>query len=323
MRKLFVGLLLLAACEKSGEKPSSGDAGAATPSPVAAASDAGAETYGVMIGGPYAVEKVVAAVNPQHRAPYAGPKGTLRGTIRIDGDPPPDTKLKFREDCKESPVTFGKLFRVGLDKALADALVAVTQYADRGFVPAESEAVRVNLQNCVPDKLTYTLTYGQRLDIYNVGSAGTFLPYLDGEKGKAIMIAVPKGPSIKLYANGPSPAHYMLRDDLGSGLAANVFLLNYATHAVTTLDGKYEIRNIPVGKVRVDVMLPVLSKSEGKEIEIVEGNGNTFDLTLHFDAEKDIPKRAGAADADAGAPSAASSSSTKPAGSTAPPKKAP
>jgi hypothetical protein len=322
MRKLFVGLLLLAACDKAGEKPSAADAGAVTPSPVATASDAGAETYGVMIGGPYAVDKVVAAVNHEHKAPYVGPKGTLRGTIRIEGDPPPDTKLKFPANCKESVVTYGKLFRVGLDKALADALVAVTQYADRGFVPAEGEAVRVNLQNCVPDKLTYTLTYGQRLDVYNVGSSGTFLPYLDGEKGKAIMIAVQKGPPIKLYANGPSPAHYMLRDDLGSGLTANVFLLNYATHAVTTLDGKYEIRNIPVGKVRVDVMLPVLSKSDGKEMEIVEGN-NTFDLTLHFDADKDIPKRAGnAGAADAGAPAAASGSA-KPASDSPAPKKLP
>jgi hypothetical protein len=321
MRKLLVGcFLLLAACDtKSEAKPSVAEAGVVTPPPGVAESDAGAETFGVTLGGPYAVDRVVAAVNAEHKKPYVGPKGTLRGTIRIEGDAPPDTKLKFPATCTESSSTFGKLFRVGLDKALADALVAVTQYGDRGFVPAENEAVRVNLQNCVPDKLTYTVTYGQRLDVYNVGSSSTYLPYLDGEKGKAIMVAVPKGPPIKLYANGPSPAHYMLRDDLGSGLAANVFLLNYATHAVTALDGKYEIRNIPVGKVRVDVMLPVLSKSEGKEIEIVEGN-NTFDLTLHFDAEKDIPKRAGAA--DAGAPTAASASG-KPAGTSAPPKKAP
>jgi len=295
---------VLASCDKPSESTPAPSASASAAATAASAGDAStpppADSYGVMLGGPYPVEKVVAGVNPGHKPPYAGPKGTLKGVIRIDGDPPPDTKLKFPIRCKDSPAAYGKIFRVGLDKALADAMVAVTQYADRGFVPATAEAVRITAHDCVPDKLTYTVTFGQRMEFFNVDSAGTYLPYLDGGI-KSIMVAVPKGPAIKLYLSGPSPAHYMLRDDLGSGMVANVFLLNYATHDVTTLDGHYEIKNIPVGKVRVDVLLPVINKSDGKEIDIVEGD-NRFDLTLHFDAAKDMPQRA---PADGGAPDAA------------------
>jgi hypothetical protein len=132
------------------------------------------------------------------------------------------------------------------------------------------------------------------------------------------MIAVPKGPPIKLYTTDRSPAHYMLREQLGSGLVADVFVLNFPTHDVTGLDGRYEIKNIPVGKVRVDAMIPVISKSEGKEFEIVAGD-NTLDITLHFDAAKDLPKSSAAADAGAGD---AGSASAKPSAS-APPRKLP
>jgi hypothetical protein len=170
----------------------------------------------------------------------------------------------------------------------------------------------------VPDRLTYAVTFGQRIDLRNLDSKATYQPYLDGAKLRPVLLAVPKGPAINLYPEGPSPAHYMLRDNIGSGLVANVFLLNYATHDVTGLDGKYEIKNIPVGKVRVDVMLAVIGKSEGKELDIAEGD-NTFDLTLHFDASKDLPKRrtppppaSGSAAAGA-APSPAPSSSSAPA----------
>jgi hypothetical protein len=310
---VFVAMLL-AGCDRDGSltPPPVGSG------PVAAASQSAAApadtTFGVLVAGPYDTDAVVAAVNPDHRPRYTGPKGTLRGTIRVDGDPPPDTKLKFPPRCTGSEAAYGKLFRVGLDHALADVLVAVTKYGERGYVAPADEAVKVLLKDCVPSKLTYTVTFGQRIDVSNGDRDSSYLPYLDGAKSKNIMVSVPHALPIKLYPSGPSPAHYMLRDDVGSGLTANIFLLNYATHDVTGLDGRFEIKNIPVGKVRVDAMLPVIGKSDGKEIEIVEGD-NTFDLTLHFDAAKDLPHRK--TDADAGAPAASG------APSAAPPKKVP
>ena len=69
-------------------------------------------------------------------------------------------------------------------------------------------------------------------------------------------------------------------------------------------------RCIPVGKVRVDVLLPVIGKGEGREIEIKEGD-NTADFTLKFDAKRDMP---------GAAPSASASASAKP---SAPPGKIP
>jgi len=262
--------------------------------------------YGVPIGIPGQVDKIVSAVNPERKAPYAGPKGTLRGTVHIDGDLPPDTNLKFPARCRDSEAMYGKLFRVGLDKALGDAIVAVTGYADRGWVPASSDTYKVSIHNCVPDRRTYLLTYGQRMEVANLDDKDSYSPYLDGLPIKTIMVALPHGEPVKIYPTRGSKVHYMLRDQLESGLVADVFVVNFATHDVTGLDGHYEIKNIPVGKVRVDASLPIIDKTVQKDIEIKEGD-NTLDLTLSYDAEKDDPvkKQAAAAAAAASAKAAA------------------
>ena len=280
-------LAALAGCSKS----------TAAPAPASSA-PLSASAYGIPVGLPTGAEKVVEAVDPLHQPPYSGPKGTLRGTVRIDGDPAPDSDLKFPDRCKDSPATYGKLWRVGLDKALADAMVAVTGYT--GFVPASDEAVKITIHRCVPPLRTYALTYGQRLEVVNLDERDSYLPYLDGTPVRNVMVAIPHGSPVMLYPSVTSPAHYMLRDTLESGLVADVFVLNYATHDVTGLDGHYEIKNIPVGKVKVNALLPVIGKGEGKEIEIKEGD-NTLDFTLHFDAAKDLPKPKAAASASGSA----------------------
>jgi hypothetical protein len=279
---------LLAGCGNKGKQEASPSASAS--SSAAPEGSAGVVAYGVPIGIPVPVEKVVDTVNPKHVPPYAGPKGTLRGTVRVEGDPPPDTGLRFPKRCLDSEATYGKLFRVGLDKGLADALVAVTGYGDRGFVPADDEAYKLTIHRCVPSKRTYAVTFGQRVEVSNIDKLDSYVPFLDGAGAHTVLVAIPQGAPIKLYPIGPAPKHYMLRDQMDSGLVADVFLLAYATHAVTGLDGQYEIKNIPVGEVHVDVLLPVLeNKREGQMVQIKEGD-NTLDLTVHFDAAKDLPK---------------------------------
>ena len=104
------------------------------------------------------------------------------------------------------------------------------------------------------------------------------------------MVAIPGGDAVKYYPQ--EPGHYMLRDQLPKPfLTADVFVLKYATHDVTGLDGQYEIKGIPVGKVRVDAFLPVIDKSSGQHIEIKAGD-NTLDLTLEYKKDKKPSKPA-------------------------------
>jgi hypothetical protein len=285
-RLAILGALALVGCKGSDATPAPAGSASAALAPSASAPTAADVAKRPTPLDPADVAKVV---NPKGEAPYAGPTGTLRGTIRIEGDPPPETGLKFPEGCGEGAATYGKLFRVGQDKALADAMVAVTGYA--GFVPAREEAAKITIHGCAFNRRTLVVTFGQRIEVANLDQTGAYMPYLDGASMLAIMAAIPQGEPIRLYPQ--QPGHYMLRDQLPKEfLVSDVFVLAYPTTAVTGLDGQYEIKGIPVGKVTANAYLPILSKTVEKQLEIKEGE-NTADFTLSYDRAKDLkPKTA-------------------------------
>lgn len=262
----------------------------ALPSPTASsaapATSAKVDTHGIPIGVPFPADAIVKTLNPKGVAPYSGPTGTLKGTIHVTGDAPPSVPgLKIKTKCSEASATYGKLFRVGLEKTLADVLVAVTGY--EGIVPAASDTMKMTIHGCALAKRTIAATYGQRLEISNLDPLESFMPYLDGAPTESILVAVPGGPPVKLYPQ--QPGHYLIRDQLPNPFfTADVFVLAYATHDVTGLDGQYEIKNIPVGPVKVNAFLPVLAhrKAEEKAFDIKAGE-NKLDFTIKFDLKTD------------------------------------
>lgn len=275
----LAGLALLGCGSNSaGDAPASGSANAASTS-----------IPGIVVGIPVDAADVAKVVNPKKEEPYTGPTGTLRGTIRISGDPPPDLAVKFPEaPCRgEAMAVHGKLFRVGQDSALADALVAVTGY--RGYVPAKGEAVKTTIHQCALARRTVVAMFGQRIEVANLDQVDSYMPYLDGAPTSAILVAIPRGDAVKLYP--PQAGHYLLRDQLPNDhMTADVYVLAYGTTDVTGLDGKYEITGIPVGQVEVNAMLPATKKTAKQRMEIKPGD-NTLDLTITFDASKDDPAK--------------------------------
>lgn len=303
--------LSLAACGNNASPDNAGAPSASASAPPAASSPAPApsasvDTHGIPIGVPFPVASIVQTLNPKGVAPYKGPTGTLKGTIHIDGDAPPNVPgLKIPSKCGEASATYGKLFRVGLEKTLADVLVAVTGFD--GIVPAADEAMKITIHGCALAKRTIVATYGQRIEISNLDVGQQYMPYLVGAPTEAILVAVGNGAPVKLYPQ--QPGHYLVSDMLPNPfLTADVFVLAYSTHDVTGLDGQYEIKNIPVGKVKVNAFLPVLARkaAEEKLIEIKPGD-NTLDFTIKFDLKTDMVgvATAGSASPAAGSPSAA------------------
>jgi hypothetical protein len=244
------------------------------------------------VGIPVPAANVGKVVNPNNEEPYKGPTATLRGTVRIKGDPPPNTNHTFPTgSCGEAAATYGKLFRVGLENAAADVLVTVTGY--KGFVPAKEEAKKVTIHGCALSRRTVALTYGQRIEVANIDQIESYMPYLDGAPRRATMVAVPRGVPVKLYPLEGN-AHYMIRDELPKPfLTADVFVLKFATHDVTGLDGQYEIQGIPVGKVDVTAYLPAINDEVSQSFELKEGT-NTLDLEIVYPKKKDDAPDAGA-----------------------------
>ncbi|MEQ9324823.1 MAG: hypothetical protein RIF41_36995, partial [Polyangiaceae bacterium] len=154
----------------------------------------------------------------------------------------------------------------------------------------KTKPVEVTIKNCQYSQRSIALTDTQFLSIRNLDGGTTYIPHLDGARLPATIVAVPKGPAVKIYSRGPG--RYWLRDQMTRPfMMAHVFHFPYSTTDVTGLDGRYAIPGIPVGKAKVNVFLPQTKTmlSESKEIEIKPGD-NVVDLTLSFDAERDTPE---------------------------------
>lgn len=235
-------------------------------------------TSGFVPAIPVAADKVAQVINPKGEQPYKGPAGTLKGVIRVKGDAPPAMDFTFPGGCGEAAATYGKLFRTGQDNTLADVMVAVTGY--EGFVPAREPAKKMTIHGCALAKRTMTVAYGQRIEVSNIDKIESYMPYLDGAPFRAVLVAIPGGDPVKFYPQ--EPGHYLIRDQLPKPfLTADVYVVAYATHDVTGLDGQYEIADIPVGKVKVNAFLPAADLVTAQEIEIKAGE-NTLDMTLEF-----------------------------------------
>ncbi len=286
---LGLGCGLAAGCGSSG---ADGSAAAGSATPTASASAAASARKPVIdpdkpvwVGISTPKEQVLKVLNPKGQEPYAGAKATLRGRIVMKGDPPPETTLTFPPECSEAASVYGRLFRTGKGGELADVLVAVTGYD--AFVPPVYPAVKVDIKACAFTQRTLAVTFGQRIEVSNTDAVTSYMPYLDGSAYKAVMVAVPRGAPLTLAPS--APGQYLMRDAMKRPfMLGDVFVLKFATAAVTQADGRYEIAGLPVGKVRVDALLPVLRKTTGSDLELKEGD-NTLDLELTYDRTKDQP----------------------------------
>lgn len=285
-------LLALGGCSKSGGAAPTGSA-SASPSVFKPAAP-------VASGLPGAADRVSKVVNPENKPAYSGPTGGVRGIVTVSGDQAPVNEKHLRRikgDCPEARETYGRVFREGMMRSLADALVAVTGYS--GYVPAKEPSQLVAARGCAFHTRTVALTFGQALEVVSKDREG-YVPNLLGSQMKAQLLALPGGVPSKLYP--PAVGQYMLTDDIKVFMLADVFVLKYSTHDVTSLDGKYEITGIPVGKARIDALLPITGNSVGKDIEIKAGEVIDVPLEIAFNAQEYAAKLAAGAAASSAAP---------------------
>jgi hypothetical protein len=244
---------------------------------------------------------VSVAVNPLGEKAYAGPVGIVRGRVVAKGDPPPDQPAvvaKAPANCTAGREAYGKLFRVGPEHGLADALVAVTGF--KGYVPERAPAQRVKAKDCFFGTRTLALTYGQTIEVESADQQ-SYIPELLGEHGQPQIVATPGGGTIStVYPT--RTGRYVLIDNLRLFMTAEVIVLKYATHAVTGLDGRFEITGVPVGEVSVNALLPATGGGAQRKVT-VEADKPTEEVVLEvaFDADA-FAKRAADEAADAGAP---------------------
>jgi hypothetical protein len=210
-------------------------------------------------------------VNPNREPAYAGPTGTVRGRVLATGDaalPTPELLAKIPAKCSDAArADYSKLFREGPGRTLADVLVGVTGY--KGYVPERSPAVRVEAKGCTYQTRTLALTYGQRIDVASMDHEA-YVPELIGEHGQPQIIAMPDN-TMASPVYPTRPGRFILIDNLKLFMTAEVWVVKFATHAVTGLDGRFEISGVPVGPVNVNAFLPATTASVQKKVTVEAG----------------------------------------------------
>jgi hypothetical protein len=296
LRPLLLALPFLALACKETPKPSGANPEGADATPVAAPPPSAPAN-----GTPLPAASVAAFVNPEKLPPYAGPTGSVEGTISITGDPSPALPAQDYSKCPEAALTYGKLFREGMPtagggRALADAIVGITGYAGY-YVPERSETRTISVSGCAFEPRVVNMTIGQRLEVANKAK-DMWAPAIEQAQLPALMVAPPNGDAVKLYP--PKPGHMTLIDRMGHPWArSDVWVFMHPLHAVSALDGHYRIDGVPVGKLKVNVRLTAIGQETSKEVEVLAGVVQKVDLTLAYHA----PKDAGApAATDAGPP---------------------
>ncbi len=252
---------------------------------------------------------VSAAVNPKGEAPYSGPTGTISGTVTITGDTAPDMPevlAAIPADCASAKDTYGKLFREGANRGVADVVVGVTGYA--GYVPEDTPAQAADASGCAWSSRTYVLTFGQSLDVRSRDSR-PYVPDLMGANLKAQLVALPRGEAIHLYPE--QPGRYQLTDSMRLFMLANVVVVKFPTHAVTGIDGHFVVPHVPVGKVKLSALLPATMAITEKDVEVHAGELVEVPLTLSFDRKAWNAQGTGAAHAPASATPAAPSAAPR------------
>lgn len=223
-------------------------------------------------------------LNPDNRAPYAGAVGTVKGRVTVTGDAPPPHPVAGKLPvgrCFAAHETYGKLFRIGAQGALADVLVAVTEY--QGYLPPATDTVRVVAKDCAFQARTIALRLGQTLVVDNHGP-GAVTPDLSGVKSSALLIAMPGGDGVPLRAD--RPGLYQLVDRSNDFATADVYVLSYPTTDVTGLDGNFQIEGVPIGEVKVSALLPSTGQTLEQRVQVQANRASELTFQFEFDLEQ-------------------------------------
>jgi hypothetical protein len=222
------------------------------------------------------------AVNPKGEAAYAGPTGTISGVVTATGDEAPvmnEALSKIPADCVGAKATYGKLFREGMMRGLADVVIGVTGYT--GYLAEEQPTQPIDAAGCAWDARTYVITFGQSLAVSSKDSR-TYVPDLLGATTPhAQLVALPRGAAIQLYPE--HVGHFGLTDSMHLFMYADVMVVKFPTHAVTAIDGHYAVHHVPVGKVTVSAFLPSTQGHAERQVEVHSGETVEVNFDMAFD----------------------------------------
>jgi len=202
------------------------------------------------------------------RVPTAPPAqratGTLTGIVRFSGQLPSPRRLPAK--CQGFPDA-ARALRVGPGGVIGDVIVGVTNW--EGTSPKAPDSFQLDLTECAASPRTVVLGPSERLRITNRDP----WPYTFSVRGDGSTSHTLASGATSDILEKAIPGRYQLTSN-DSVIDVPIFVVRFATQAVTDTHGRYLIERVPVGPAKLSALVPATNAGVDLEIDVHEGENN-------------------------------------------------
>jgi plastocyanin len=238
----IVAALTLYACDEKKTETAPGAAG----NPSGATPSGGVPPAGPAVaasGAATAPSGAAAAPSGAAAAPSSD-KGTVKGSVVLSGKVPemPDQKRQTDAFCAKSPQKDDEVV-VGKGGALANVLVHINGLP---ATPPPSKAAELNQDKCSYAPRVQGIVVGQTLSIQNSDPVLHNVREIKGALTKKNFAQVPGTPAVQETFSDAGTL-WKFKCDIHNWMTAYVWVQSNGAFAVSDKDGKFEIKDVPVG----------------------------------------------------------------------------
>ncbi len=210
----------------------------------------------------------------------AGDKGDVAGTVVVNGKLPPADDLKRQSDafCAKTPMKDESVI-AGKKGELANVIVHINGLP---ATPPPAEKAGLSQDNCMYRPRVQAVVDGQKLEIRNGDPVLHNVHTYDGARTLFNVAQVPGTPNFEktFTQNG---ALIKFKCDVHQWMTAFIWVQNNGYFAVSDNDGKFEIKDVPVGTWDIEAWHERFGTKTGK---ITVAKGKPAETKFEFAANE-------------------------------------
>jgi hypothetical protein len=214
--------------------------------------------------------------------------GTIIGTVRYEGEVPLAKRRPVTVDANVcGPEAVTQELMLGKRGAVQGAVVSL-EGAFEGVVqpPAPTGGYALDEKGCRLDPHVMVLPAGSDLKILNSDHLNHFYR-VESRTNPPTSVALPKSASAATV-HLDFPEIVELRCDIHEGERARIVVSRHPYVAITDADGRFEIKDVPVGDFTISFWQEYLG-SQSRRIQVREGEATRVDIILGPRKQSDFP----------------------------------
>lgn len=204
----------------------------------------------------------------------------IRGTIVLEGDPPPTAKIRMQGDkfCeKHNMEHVAPKLEVGKDGGLPHVFVYIKKGIS-GKYPVPSEAVTLDQTGCMYNPHIFGLQIGQTLKIKNNDNTAHNVHSLP-KKNQKFNISQPQAGMTAEKSFDREEVMVKFKCDVHGWMDAYCGVLKHPFFAVTDADGNFSIEKLPAGKYTIEAWHEMYP-AQSMEFEVKDGESREIVITF-------------------------------------------